>query len=132
MQMASSQPATPITQIRQQVQQQQQPPNTIPPPMSGKLAPPVATKVKPGDGAVRDIKYDPSEFLRDIQYETRLPSEQSVTPSGGQSSLDQFGANPGGLSYDPSQDDDKYSSVSKVSDLGSMLDFDMKEFENTI
>ena len=128
----STQMATPLTQIRQQVQQQQQPPNTIPPPMSGKLAPPVATKVKPGDGAVRDIKYDPSEFLRDIQYETRLPSEQTIAPSGGQSSLDQFGANPGGLSYDPSQDDDRYSSVSKLSDLGSMLDFDMKEFENTI
>jgi hypothetical protein len=128
----SIQMATPLTQIRQQVQQQQQPPNTIPPPMSGKLAPPVATKVKPGDGAVRDIKYDPSEFLRDIQYETRLPSEQSIPPSGGQSNLDSFGNNQGGLSYDPSQDDDKYSSVSKVSDLGSMLDFDMKEFENTI
>lgn len=124
--------ATPLTQIRQQVQQHQQPPNTIPPPMSGKLAPPIATKVKPGDGAVRDIKYDPSEFLKDIKYETRLPSEQSVPPSGGQSNLESFGGNPGGLSYDPSQDDDKYSSASKLSDLGSMLDFDMKEFENTI
>lgn len=128
----SSSLATPLTQIRQQVQQQQQPPNTIPPPMSGKLAPPVATKVKPGDGAIRDIKYDPSEFLRDIQYETRLPSEQTVSPSSGQSNLDQFGGSSGGLSYDPSQDDDRYSTVSKVSDLGSMLDFDMKEFENTI
>jgi hypothetical protein len=128
----SSQMGTPLAQIRQQVQQQQQPPNTIPPPMSGKLAPPVATKVKPGDGAVRDIKYDPSEFLKDIQYETRLPSEQTIAPSAGQSNLDSFGNNPCVLSYDSSQDDDKYSSVSKQSDLGSMLDFDMKEFENTI
>jgi hypothetical protein len=31
-----------------------------------------------------------------------------------------------------SGDDDRYSTVSKVSDLGSMLDFDMKEFENSI
>lgn len=133
--------ATPLTQIRQQVQQQQQPPGTITPPVSGKLAPPVATKVKPGDGAVRDIKYDPTEFLRDIQYETRLPSEQAIPPSTpgspltkanlGSSGFDNFSGT-GMLTNGGSGDDDRYSTVSKVSDLGSMLDFDMKEFENSI
>ena len=130
--------ATPLAQIRQQVQQQQQPPGTIPPPVSGKLIPPVATKVKPGDGAVRDIKYDPSEFLKDIKYDTRLPSEQAIPP------LTQDNINTGGFGGNQmgsggfdmlgggGQDDDKFSTVSKLSDLGSMLDFDMKEFENSI
>lgn len=132
---------TPLAQIRQQVQQQQQPPGTIPPPISGKLLPPVATKVKPGDGAIRDIKYDPSEILKDITYETRLPSEQSVPPT---SPLTQENLSSGGFGGNQlssggfqmltggGQDDDRYSTVSKVSDLGSMLDFDMKEFENSI
>jgi len=141
----SSQMGTPLAQIRQQAQQQQQPLGTIPPPISGKLLPPVATKVKSGDGAVRDIKYDPSEFLKDIQYETRLPSEQSVPPPSspltkanlGSSGFDGFGGNntnSGGFQMlsGGGQDDDRYSTVSKVSDLGSMLDFDMKEFENSI
>ena len=135
----NNQMGTPLAQIRQQVQQQQQPPNTIPPPISGKLLPAVATKVKSGDGAVRDIKYDPSEFLKDITYDTRLPSEQSVPPPSspltkanlGSSGFDGFGSSNmltnGGIG-----DDDRYSTVSKVSDLGSMLDFDMKEFENSI
>ena len=130
---------TPLSQIRQQAQQQQQPPGTISPPISGKLLPPVATKVKPGDGAVRDIKYDPSEFLKDITYETRLPSEQSVPPPSspltkanlGSSGFDGFGSS-NMLTSSGGQDDDRYSTVSKVSDLGSMLDFDMKEFENSI
>ena len=131
--------ATPLEQIRQLAQQQQQPPGTIPPPVSGKLLQPVATKVKPGDNAIRDIKYDPSGFLRDIQYETRLPSEQAIAPSAtpltkanlGTSGFDGFGGT-GMLTNGSSIDDDRFSTVSKVSDLGSMLDFDMKEFENSI
>ena len=136
----SRQMGTPLAQIRQQVQQQQQPPNTIPPPISGKLLPAVATKVKSGDGAVRDIKYDPSEFLKDITYDTRLPSEQPVPPPSspltkanlGSSGFDGFGSSNMLTSSSGGQDDDRYSTVSKVSDLGSMLDFDMKEFENSI
>jgi len=132
--------ATPLTQIRAQAQQQQQPPGTIPPPVSAKLLQPVATKVKPGDGAIQDIKYDPTEFLRDIQYETRLPSEQTIQPPASPltkanlGGFDGFGSGPGAgmLTNGGSGDDDRYSTVSKVSDLGSMLDFDMKEFENSI
>lgn len=97
-----------------QQQQQQQPPMTFPPPISAKLVAPVSTKVKQGDSNVRDIKYDPNEFLNNIQYDTTLPSQKSINTNF----LD--------------QDDDKFSTLSKQSDLGSMLDFDLKDFADSI
>lgn len=158
--------STPLSQIRQQVKQFQQPNGTIPPPISAKHLTPIATKVKPGDVSVGDIKYDPSEIFKNIQYETRLPSEQTNPPTqfpNSQSNLPSdnlnnmsralynntddnintgthigtgtgtgMSTNSRMLTDNGSNDEDRYSVVSKVSDLGSMLDFDIKEFENSI
>ena len=58
----------------------------------------------------KNTKYDPDDILNNIDYAKNTSTKQNT----------------------PGDNDDKYSAVSSISDIGSVLDFDLSEFADTL